>query len=104
MQVSDYNFFLIVAMSNSWIPPVLALEAELATTDRIVYSREGDGQRFQLVVGRLKSSPVNLLGEFAYIGSVFGMHRCIVLAVADFVPDATTDLRIKSCFMSNKPF
>jgi hypothetical protein len=104
MQVSDYTFYLIVAESNSWVPPTLALEAELATANRIVYAREGDGQKFQMVVGLPNGTPVNLAAEFAYIGSVFGLHKSVVQAVADFVPDVTADLRAKSCFMTNRPF
>jgi hypothetical protein len=104
MRIQDYTFYLIVAESNSWVPPTLALEAELATPNRIVYAREGDGQRFQMVIGLLNATPVNLAAEFAYIGSVFGLHKSVVQAVADFVPDATADLRAKSCFMTNRPF
>jgi hypothetical protein len=104
MQLSDYTFYLIVAESNSWVPPTLALEAELTTANRIVYAREGDGQRFLMVVGLLNATPVNLAAEFAYIGSVFGLHKSVVQAVADFMPDVTADLRAKSCFMTNRPF
>lgn len=104
MRIQDYTFYLIVAESNSWVPPTLALEAELATANRIVYAREGDGQKFQMVIGLPNATPVNLAAEFAYIGSVFGLHKSVVQAVADFVPDVTTDLRTKSCFMTSRPF
>lgn len=104
MRIQDYTFYLIVAESNSWVPPALALEAELATANRIVYAHEVHGQKFLMVVGLLNATPVNLAAEFAYIGSVFGLHKSVVQAVADFVPDLTTDLRAKSCFMTNRPF
>jgi hypothetical protein len=104
MRIQDYTFYLIVAESNSWVPPTLALEAELTTANRIVYAREGDGQRFQMVIGLLNATPVNLAAEFAYIGSVFGLYKSIIQAVADFMPDVTADLQAKSCFMSPLPF
>lgn len=106
MQVSDYQFYRIVATCDKLVKDLLPLLADLRTSQRIAYTVYALDHRgaanVSIAVGIANDVCVN--SDIAYIGYVLGRYDMVPESVSQFSPPADVDLTSTSCFMDNLPF
>ena len=108
MQVSDYQFFRIVATCDKLVKDLLPLLKDLRTSERLAYTvyvldHCGAGN-VSIAVGISRACSESVISQFAYIGYVLGRYDMVPEVVSQFSPPADVDLTSPSCFMDNLPF
>lgn len=108
MQVSDYQFFRIVATCDKLVKDLLPMLADLRTFERIAYTAYVFDHRGQhnvsIVVGIANDSAEPVAAHMAYVGYVMGRYSMVPEMVYQFTPPADVDLASTSCFMDDLPF
>jgi len=106
MQVSDYQFYRIVATCDKLVKGLLPLLKDLRTSDRLAYTvyvldHRGAGN-VSIAVGIANDVCIN--SDIAYVGYVLGRYDMVPESVSQFTPPADVDLTSPSCFIDNLPF
>ena len=108
MQVSDYQFYRIVATCDKLVKDLLPMLADLRTYERIAYTAyvfdHRGAHNVSIVVGIPNDSAERVVAHMAYVGYVLGRYDMVPEMVYPFTPPADVDLTSTSCFMDNLPF
>lgn len=109
MQVSDYQFYRIVATCDKLVKSLLPLLKDLRTSDRLAYTvyvldHRGPCNVCIIVGISNDSAEMTNASHMAYIGYVLGRYDMVPESVSQFSPPADVDLTSTSCFMDDLPF